>query len=266
MADTYKMEKQTLSYDWGQSPQLEEIEQALKNNPSIEVIAMVHHETTTGLLNPLPEIAALAKQYNKRLMVDCISSLAGDYIDFHKYPIDFAVGTANKCIHGLPGLSFVLHRKRDLDRIKNFPARSVYMHLVGHRMTQEKGNTLFTPGIQSHYSLDAALDELLEETVDRRVESYRKNAKRLREGFKKIGLEFIVPETQQSNCLTALKLPDNVSYAWLHDKLKEHGFIIYAGQGSFSNKIFRVANMGNIENDEFDDCIKVLKDCFTKTK
>ena len=266
MANAYKMDKHTLSYDWDKPPQLEEVEQTLKDNSPIEVIAMVHHETTTGLLNPLPEIAALAKQYDKRLVVDCISSLGGDDIDFEQYPIEFAVGTANKCLHGLPGVSFVLHRKMDFCRIKNIPARSVYFHLAEHHKAQERGDTLFTPAVQPHYALDIALDELLEETVAGRIERYRKTAERLRKGFKEIGLGFLIPEGQRSNCLTALKLPEGISYDWLHDRLKKNGFVIYAGQGLFNNKIFRIANMGDIQNEEFDRCLKVLKDFFDETR
>ena len=114
--------------------------------------------------------------------------------------------------------------------------------------------------------MNTALEELLEETVNGRIERYRKVAKDLRKGFKEIGLEFLIPENHQSNCLTALKLPNGISYDWLHDKLKENGFIIYAGQGLFNKKIFRIANMGNIQDGEFTRCLKVLKKCFTKTE
>ena len=265
MADVYQMSKPTISYNWGEMPRLEAVEQVLQEHTSIEVIAMVHHETTTGLLNPLPEIALLAKRYDKRLLVDCISSLGGDTINFEQYPIDFAVGTANKCLHGLPGVSFVFHRKKDLSRIKDLPARSIYFNLVENLKAQEQGDTLFTPAIQAHYALDAALEELIEETVDGRIERYRKVSKDLRKGFKEIGFEFLIPESHQSNCLTALKLPNGISYDWLHDKLKENGFIIYAGQGLLNKKIFRIANMGNIESEEINLCLKVLKECFTKT-
>ena len=266
MADIYRMNKHTINYNWGEIPKLEEVEQALQENASIEVIAMVHHETTTGLLNPLPEISLMAKKYDKRLVIDCISSLGGDRINFEQHPIDFAVGTANKCIHGLPGVSFVLHRKKDFSRVKDIPARSVYFALTEHLKAQEQGDTLFTPAIQAHYALNTALEELLEETVDGRIERYRKVAKDLRKGFKEIGLEFLIPESHQSNCLTALKLPNGISYDWLHDKLKENDFIIYAGQGLFNKKIFRIANMGNIQDGEFTRCLKVLKKCFTKTE
>ncbi len=264
MADVYKMDKHLLNYNWGETVKIAEIEQALKQDTSIEVIAMVHHETTTGLLNPLPEIALLAKQYDKRLVVDCISSLGGDDINFKQYPIDFVVGTANKCIHGLPGVSFVLHRKVDLPRIKGIPSRSVYLDLTEYLKAQEKGDSLFTPAVQAHYALDAALDELLEETVSGRIKRYRKTAENLRKGFKDMGLEFLIPEDQRSNCLTALKIPNGISYDWLHDKLKENGFIIYAGQGLFNRKIFRLANMGNIQDEEFALCLKILKECFAK--
>jgi 2-aminoethylphosphonate-pyruvate transaminase len=236
----------------------------LQEDGSIEVIAMVHHETTTGLLNPLAEVALLAKKYNKRLVIDCISSLGGDEIDFGQYPIDFAVGTANKCIHGLPGVSFVFHRKKDLSRLQGIPARSVYFALAEHLKAQEQGDTLFTPAIQAHYALNTALEELLEETVEGRIKRYQEVAKHLRKGFKEIGLDFLIPESHQSNCLTALKLPDGISYDWLHGKLKENGFIIYAGQGLFDKKIFRIANMGNIQDLEFTRCLKILKECFTK--
>ncbi len=265
MADVYRMNKHTINYNWGEIPKLEEVEQKLQEDSSIEVIAMVHHETTTGLLNPLPEIASLAKRHDKRLLVDCISSLGGDMINFEQHPIDFAVGTANKCIQGLPGVSFVLYRKKDLPRIKDIPPRSIYFALAEHLRAQEQGDTLFTPAVQAHYALNAALDELLEETTSGRIERYRKTAEYLRKGFKEIGLEFLIPESHQSNCLTALKLPNDISYDWLHDKLKKNGFIIYAGQGLFNKKIFRIANMGNIQDEEFSRCLKVLKECFIGT-
>ena len=265
MADAYRMNKHTINYNWGEIPKLEEVEQKLQEDASIEVIAMVHHETTTGLLNPLPEIASLAKRHDKRLLVDCISSLGGDMINFEQHPIDFAVGTANKCIQGLPGVSFVLYRKKDLPRIKDIPPRSIYFALAEHLRAQEQGDTLFTPAVQACYALNAALDELLEETTSGRIDRYRKTAENLRKGFKEIGLEFLIPESHQSNCLTALKLPNDISYDWLHDKLKKNGFIIYAGQGLFNKKIFRIANMGNIQDEEFSRCLKVLKECFIGT-
>ena len=257
LCDVYNFHRHTIKLDWGVPPNLEDIESILKKQSDIEIVSMVHHETTTGLLNPLQSIGELAKKYGKVFLVDCISSLAGDEVDFTS--IDLAVGTANKCIQGVPGVSFVLFRKKDLARLIKIPARSLYFNLTEYHKAQEIGKLLFTPAIPAHYALDVALDELIEETVAGRIYRYANCAKFLRDGFKKLNLEYLIPEGWRSNCLTGLKLPKGVSYEKLHSKLKANGFVIYAGQGNLSESIFRIANMGDIKKEEFDRFIKILR-------
>lgn len=259
MAEVYGFKKHVVSAPWGQPPRMDEVEKALQQHADIEVVAMVHHETTTGLLNPLEPVSQLARRYEKKLLVDCVSSLAGDRIDFSACAIDFAIGTANKCLQGLPGVSFVLFRKKDLCRLSQIPARSLYCNLFEHHGAQEKGDTLFTPAVQAHYALEEALIELMEETVANRVERYRTCAEKFRKGFSETGLQFLIAEAHRSNCLTSLHLPDGISYSKLHDELKENGFVIYAGQGNLNNKIFRIANMGDIRQEEIDRFLGVLK-------
>jgi 2-aminoethylphosphonate-pyruvate transaminase len=259
ICDIYRLTRHTIKLEWGQPPSLDKIENALKEHPDIEVVALVHHETTTGLLNPLKEVGELAQRYKKVFLVDCISSLAGDEINFKSCPIDIAVGTANKCLQGFPGVSFVLLKKDDLERLNKIPARTLYFNLVGYHNAQEKGGLLFTPAIPAHYALDVALDELIEETVAGRVQRYAKAAKFLREGFNDMDLEFLIPEGWRSNCLTSLYLPKGMSYTKLHGELKANGFVIYAGQGNLSHNIFRIANMGDITHEEFQRFLNVLK-------
>ena len=260
IADIYQFPKHILNYEWGKPPRMDEVETALQEHPDIEVVALVHHETTTGLLNPLEAVGGLARKYDKKFLVDCISSLAGDTVDFTTCPMDFAIGTANKCIQGLPGVAFVLFRKKDLCRLKNIPARSLYFNLMETHRAQESGDTLFTPAIQVHYALDEALDELLEETVAGRIQRYKKAADFFRQGFSEIGLEFLIPEGHHSNCLTALRLPEGLVYSDLHARLKNNGFVIYAGQGNLQNKMFRIANMGNLNTEDIKTCLQVLKE------
>ena len=259
ICDVYKFNRRTVELEWGKPPGLEDIENQLKQNPDIEVVALVHHETTTGLLNPLKKVGELARRYKKIFLVDCISSLAGDAIDFKSCPIDIAVGTANKCIQGFPGVSFVLFRKMDLERLNKIPERTLYFNLTGYHKAQEQGGMLFTPAIPAHYALDVALDELIEETVAGRVQRYASAAKFLRNGFKELGLEFLIPEGWRSNCLTGLYLPKEMSYEKLHGELKANGFVIYAGQGNLNDNIFRIANMGDITQEEFERFLQVMK-------
>ncbi len=261
MADAYKLPKLTVDTPWGTPPDLEKIEKVLKENPEIELVAMVHHETTTGLLNPLNEVGIIAKKYGKKLLVDAISSLAGDPVDFKHSQIDFAIGTANKCIQGLPGVSFVLTRKTELNRLEKVPSRSLYFDLFQNLKSQEKGITLFTPAVQMHYSFEVALEELLQETVEERIERYADAAKLLRQGFRDLGLELFIQESLLSNVLTSLKLPSDVKYEKLHDELRQRGFVVYAGQGGLSEQIFRVANIGDIKKEEFQSFLAALKEC-----
>jgi 2-aminoethylphosphonate-pyruvate transaminase len=265
IADVYGFQKHVLRTGWGEPPRLTDVENALQDHPDIEVVALVHHETTTGLLNPIEPVGRLAQQYEKKFLVDCISSLAGDALDFKSCHVDFAIGTANKCIQGLPGVAFVLLRKKDLCRLNKIPARSLYFNLVKHHGAQEAGDTLFTPAIQVHYALDEALDELLEETVAGRIQRYQRAANLFRKGFSEMGLEFLIPEALRSNGLTALRLPEGVTYSSLHGQLKNNGFVIYAGQGKFTNQIFRIANMGDLKSEDINTCLRILKECCSAT-
>lgn len=261
IASGYGFKKIVLDYNWGQTPKLADIENALDRHPEIEVVSMVHHETTTGLINPVEDIGARVRQRKRKFLVDCVSSLAGEEIDLERSGIDFSVGTANKCIQGLPGVSFVLFRQSEIDRLENIPERSLYFNLSKNFKAQEKGDTLFTPAVQVHYALEEALDELIEESVDARIQRYKNAAAFLRNGFSGLGLEYLIDKKYHSNTLTALKLPEGISYEALHDGLKERGFVVYAGQGDLSQSIFRVANMGDIRQEEFGEFLQSLEVC-----
>ena len=263
IAQCYNIETIILEYNWGCLPKLEELENALKNDSKIEVVMIVHHETTTGLLNPLDAIAEIVHRYKRVLLVDCISSLGGDRFNFGLWSPQICVGTANKCIQSFPGVSFVLVQKNDLSRIAKISPRSLYFDLFSHAMAQDKGDTLFTPAIQVYYALDEALQELEKETVDGRVRRYSKAAEFLRQGFLRLNLEFFLPIENYSNTLTSLKLPQGVDYNELHDDLKERGFVIYAGQGGLSKTIFRIANIGDIRQEEFQEFLLELQNCIS---
>ncbi len=263
IAQCYGLETKVLEYAWGDLPKLNEIDDALKTDSKIEIVMVVHHETTTGLLNPLGPISDIVHRHQRALLVDCISSLGGDEFDFKLWKPEICVGTANKCIQGFPGVSFALIQKDDLSRIGKIPPRSLYFNLPSHVKAQDKGDTLFTPAIQAHYALDEALEELGEETVGGRIKRYGDAANFLRRGFQNLGLEFLLPVENYSNTLTSLKLPQGITYTRLHDDLKQRGFVIYAGQGGLSKTIFRIANIGDIRREEFEEFLIELGNCLS---
>lgn len=244
---------------WTAPADLAGIEAALRAEPDIEAVALVHHETTTGLVNPVEAVGRLARAAGKLFVVDSVSGLGGEPIDLAAAGVDLCVGTANKCIQGTPGIGFVLVRREAMDRLAAVPARSVYLALHANWQAQERGDTLFTPAVQTAYALDEALAELLEETVAGRIARYGRAAALLRDGFARLGLSCLLPPELRSHTITALDLPRGLTYAELHDRLKARGFVVYAGQGPLASRIFRVANMGDVSLDEYREFLAVLE-------
>ena len=265
IASAYKFNKVELKYDWCKLPDIKRIEDTVSKDSDIEVVAMVHHETTTGLINPIHEVGSITKKYGRTFFLDSISGLGGEEIDLTNDNIDICICTANKCIQGLPGLSFVLLKQTEVDRIRNIPPRSLYFNVISQLDEQEqRGECPFTPSVHTFYAFEEALDELLEEGVQGRLSRYKKASSYLRKEFKRLNLDLLLPEELLSNTITALHLPENMTYAHLHDSLKERGFIIYAGQGELNKTIFRIANMGELTMDDLKALIANLQEVLSE--
>ncbi len=258
MAAAHRIEHVALTSGWTERPDLAALEAMLAARPEIEVVAMVHHETTTGLINPVAEVAALCEAAGRRLLVDTISGLGGEEIAVDE--VDLAVCTANKLVQGVPGVSFCLVR-RDLHQdLRGYPARSVYLDLGSYLDTQEVGGTPFTPAVQVTYALRQALRELVEETLAGRLARVRRVSETLRAGYARLGLEFYLPSPLRSNTITTLRLPAGLDYETLHDHMRSRGFVIYAGQGDLRREAFRIANMGLLTDDAVAGVIAALEE------
>lgn len=241
----YNIEKKVLEYPWTDRPDLSEIEKALIDEPDIDTIVMVHIETTTGLVNLIDRVGELSRRYKKVFLVDSVTGIGSEYVNIVKNNIGVCIGTSNKSLQSFPGVSFVVIRK-DLLKIMKENKRTVYLDLYENHEFQEKGQCPFTPALQTLYTLDVALDELIEEKTEGRIKRYKGLAGYLRHGVKGLGLKLLLPPEYQSNTITSIFLPDGITYEYLHDRFKENGFIIYNGLGNFKKNTFRVCNMGDI--------------------
>lgn len=251
MVGLHRLGVSELKYEWTAKPDPERLRLALRQHPEVHGVAMVHHETTTGLLNPVKDIAEVVDSQNRVFIVDAVSALAGETIDIAGSHMYMVAGTAGKCIQGFPGVSFVLVRKGFLERMRTYPKRSWYLHLTHYVDDQGQGTIPFTPAVQIYYAFDEALNELLEEGVTKRIMRYKKMAVVIRERMAKLGIKPVLTPDRQSNSITAYYLPEGLAYQTLHDRLKAQGYVIYAGQGNLENRIFRVANMGALTETQF---------------
>ena len=234
--------------DWVTPPDPDTILKSLKQQPAAYAVVMVHHETTLGLLNPVHEIAEHVDSRGCVFVLDSISGLGGEALDIAGRHMYVVAGTSGKCIQGFPGVSFVLVRKGFMENAVKYPRRSWYLSLANYYEAQEQGGMPFTPAVQLYAAFDEALSELLEEGVTHRMARYGRLSALIRERMQTLGVRAVLPADRQSNSLTAFYLPDGLTYAVLHDRLKERGYVIYAGQGHFESKIFRVATMGALQD------------------
>lgn len=226
-----------------------EVEEKLRHGEFTQV-AFVHNETTVGRLNNIDHLLGLCDEYGAGLLVDAVSSFGGEAIDFAAPALLALAATANKCLHGFPGISFVLTREEAFETMAgNSP--SLYLDLAHHWKSQQHGNVAFTPSVQILYALDQALDELQAQGGwQARYEHYLHLSTQLREQFKQQGIDLIVPESDCASMLTAFRLPDSSDFSALHQHYKDNGYVIYPGQLNLGETIFRMAVMGDLSESD----------------
>jgi 2-aminoethylphosphonate-pyruvate transaminase len=223
-------------------------------------IAVVYHETTTGLLTDLPAICAICRRLGVETIVDAVSAYAGIPMDLKKLGVHFMASTSNKNIQGMAGVAFVVCDRERLAATKHVPMRSFYLNLWDQHAYFEKTlQTRFTPPVQTIYSLRQAIIETKVETVEGRYRRYTACWNTLMDGIAKLGLKCLVPAEHQSHLITAIIEPDNPRYSFdsLHDFAREREFTIYPGKLAEANT-FRIANIGDIQPVEMERFVKTL--------
>jgi 2-aminoethylphosphonate-pyruvate transaminase len=237
-----------LHHEWGEEIDLAKLEGELQYHEELSHVAVVQHETTTGRLNNIDAIASLCKKHsNIPILLDGVSSFGAEKIKFEDWNIAACAATANKCLHGVPGTSFVIANRESMSQMSATPARTLYLDLVTYLKSQDTNGTPFTQSIQTFYALAEALDELHDAGGwTKRQQQYWKLMDTVRDGLLNLNIKAYFDKEDCSCVLNAFHLPDGMSYEELHDKLKTAGFVIYAGQGGFAKSLFRISCMGNI--------------------
>lgn len=243
-----------------------ELEKKLNEIEGITHLAVVHHETTTGLLNDVRAIGELCKKYNINLIVDAMSSFAGIKIDMEKMNIKYLISSSNKCIQGMAGVSFVICNKDTLNKTKYIKPRNMYLNLYKqYEYFKENNQMRFTPPVQVLYALKKAIEETKEETVEKREARYKECCKTLWNGLDKLNLKRLVNDENASMLLTTVIEPENKNYDFeeFHDYLYEKGFTIYPGKLAEKNT-FRIANIGDIKVNDIERFVEVMTSYFIK--
>ncbi len=222
---------------------------------------IVYHETTTGLLNPAPELCRFCKEHDVTTIIDAVSAYAAIPIDMEKDGFDFMASTSNKNIQGMAGVGFVMCQKSSLNKIKDYPMRSFYLNLwAQYEYFNRTKQTRFTPPVQTLYALRQAIIETKIETIETRYERIGGCWDALVKAVDELGLEMLVPREHQSKLITAIIEPESSKYDFnqFHDEARKLGFTIYPGKLASANT-FRIANIGHVQVSEMEDFTKFLK-------
>lgn len=242
-------------------PEAQEVRAMLEQDRTLTHIAMVHCETTTGMLNPLEEIAALAKEYHKTLIVDAMSSFGGIEIPVAQLGIDFLISSANKCIQGVPGFCFVLAKRYKLLECEG-NARSLSLDLFDQwKQMDRDGKWRFTSPTHAVAAFSRALDELaVEGGVVARSARYRQNNHLLREEMKKLGFSPYIEERLQSPIITTFVFPQvDFDFEDFYHYVKARGFVLYPGKLTELDS-FRIGNIGEIYEEDIRMLVKIIAD------
>ena len=264
IADSYHISCVNLEFPTTGLPDLDVVRETLEKDRDIAVVATVHHETGTGVLNPIKEIGKIAHDNNCVFVVDTISTYALLPINIEEENIDFLMSSAQKGLCGMTGVSWVVGNIEEIEKTKDYPKRSYYCNLyMQYDFFERVGEMHFTPPVQTIYALRQAIQEYWEEGEQARWERITKCWEAIHKGIEEIGLESVIDKGIQGHLVVTIKAPEDGKFDFLklHDYCYERGFTIYPGK-MFGLKTFRLCNLGQITYKDIEDFFVVAKEAF----
>ncbi len=244
----------SLSCPWGSLPDPAALEAMLEADPDIAVVAMIHHETSVGVVNPVGAVGRICRARSVTLVVDAVSSLGAEDVDVVRDNIDVCFSSANKCLHSVSGASFVCVAPTVWPRIADIPPRVYYLDLKRYRAyLTELAQTPFTPAVSSFFALEKALDELYEQGgVQARRETYRRRNLLIRRVLTDLGFQSFTNTGRESHTIITARVPSFIGIDTLYACMKERGFIIYRCKGALGAHHVQIANMGELPDATID--------------
>ena len=240
--------------EWGSIVEPQALKEALDQHPSTKAVALVHGETSTGVLQPMEEIARLVKEHDALLILDTVTSLGGCPVDVDAWQVDFCYSGSQKCLNVPPGLAPLTVSPRGLAAIKarTHPVVNWYLDLslIQNYWNQSRAYH-HTPPVSMIYALREGLALIAEEGLTPRFQRHIRNARALYAGLEAMGLQLFVPQAYCLPSLTTVRVPQGIDDARVRGALvAEHSIDIGGGQGPLAGKVWRIGLMGYGSNPE----------------
>ena len=254
----YRIEK----FPYYEVPDAAVVAKVLDEDPEITHVSMVHSETTSGILNDIASVAKVVKERNKVYIVDAMSSFAGVEIPVQDLGIDFIISSANKCIQGVPGFTFIICKKSELMKCKG-KAVSLSLDLYDQWKGMDgDGKWRFTSPTHVVLAFAKAMEELKEEGgIPARAKRYADNNKLLIEEMGKLGYKTYIDAEHQGPIITTFFYPEDANYTFseMYEFIKARGYAIYPGKVTEA-ETFRIGNIGEIYKEDIEKLISIYKE------
>jgi 2-aminoethylphosphonate-pyruvate transaminase len=264
IADYYNIPCVNLEFPTTGLPDLDVVKKTLEEDKDIAVVATVHHETGTGVLNPVREIGKIAHDYGSVFIVDTISTYGLIPLNIEDENIDFCMSSAQKGLCGMTGVSWTVGKIEEIEKSMDYPKRSYYCNLfMQYDFFKRVGEMHFTPPVQTVYALRQAIQEYWEEGEQARYQRLTQCWEAIHTGLEEIGLDTVIDREIQGHLVVTVKAPEDEKFDFfkLHDYCFERGFTIYPGK-MFGLETFRLCNLGQITYKDIEDFFVVAKEAF----
>ena len=253
-------EADAIKVPWGQPITAELVEQTLASG-KYDSMTMIHNETSTGVLSPLPEIAQVMKKYPEVIfIVDTVSSMSAMPIALDELGIDCCIFGVQKAFALPPGLTVFTASEKALERARSVENRGYYFDFIEFATNDEKDNTPSTPCISLIYGLDCQLQRFFAEGLEARWARHSTMAERTRRWALEQGFGLFAPEGARSVTLTSVANSRGVDLAGIKKRLGEKGYAFDDGYGKIKGQTFRIAHMGDLQPAELEEFLAVLDD------
>jgi 2-aminoethylphosphonate-pyruvate transaminase len=243
-------------------PDLSKIDGLLADDPAITHVFAVHCETTSGVLNPIAETAAIVAKHGRRLLVDSMSAFGALELDARAVPYDAMASSSNKCLEGVPGLGFVVCRKVALAACKGNATTLVLDLFEQAEGFAKTGQYRFTPPIHVIVALGKAIEEhAAEGGVAGRGRRYAENARVLIDGMRGMGFRTLLPDALQAPIIVTFHMPTDPKFVFqrFYDGLKDRGYVIYPGKLTVAES-FRIGCIGRLYPKDMQGALAAVRD------
>ncbi len=261
MAQTNGVPADKFASEWGKPTTPEMVEEALSTG-KYDLVTITHNETSTGLMNPVEEIAEVMKKYPDVIFcLDTVSSLAGAKVEVDKLGVDICITSTQKCLGLPPGLALCSFSEKAVEAAKKVPNRGLYLDLLSLYDYIQKKNHQYpsTPTLPHMFALDYQLDKILEEGLDNRFDRHSEMAEYTRAWANK-HFELFPEEKYASNTLTNIRNTKGISVGDLNKELGKRGYMISNGYGDLKEKTFRIAHMAETTLDEIKKLLLIIEE------